>query len=292
MKILNAGNHISKWGEGPIWYQDKLYYVDINGCAVIVYEPATNTENIIPVTQRVGTVVMSENGNLIIAGDNGFSCLNPATGLTTPIIDPESELPNNRFNDGKCSPDGRFFAGTLSMIKQTGAAKLYRLDPDGSLHIAYEPVTNSNGIAWTADAKYCYYIDTPSKEIKRFDYDSQTGILSNKIVAFDTQSYDASPDGMTIDADGHLWIAFCHGGSVVQFDPHHGNELQSISIPCRETTACAFGGPNLEDLYITTGIPGQNPEPLAGRLFVVKGLGVKGVPANQFAGKTLFTTIH
>jgi len=284
MKIETAGNYISKWGEGPVWYNDKLLYVDINGCAVIIYDPNDQSEKVLPLSQRVGTVVMRNNGHLLIAGDHGFFYLDSETGVTTAIADPEPELPDNRFNDGKCSPDGRFFAGTISLTKKPGTAKLYRLDPDGSLHTAYSPVTNSNGIVWSVTGDHCYYMDTPSKEIKRFEYQPQTGELSNMAVAFNTQQYAASPDGMTIDSEGHLWIAFCHGGCVTQFDPNSGKELQQISIPCRETTACAFGGPDLSELYITTGIPGDDPELLAGRLFVVKGLGVRGVQASKFCG--------
>ena len=284
MQIHTVGNYVAKWGEGPVWYDNQLCYVDIEGRAVIQFDPGDGSERIVPVGERVGTVVMSASGKLVIAGDNGFSYLDPQSGSLTAIVDPEPELSNNRFNDGKCSPDGRFFAGSISLNKQTGAARLYRLDSDLSIHTAFAPVTNSNGIVWSLAGDRCYYIDSPSKEVKQFNYDAATGELSGMRVAFSTHEETGSPDGMTIDSNGNLWIAFCHGGCVVNMDPASGQPLQRIELPCRETTACAFGGPDLSELYITTGIPATEPEPLAGRLFQVKGLKVRGVAAVKFRG--------
>ncbi len=272
-----------QWGEGPVWWRDALYYVDIAGHLVHRYDPADGSEKSWNVGQRVGTVVPRANGGLVIAGDHGFAFLDEETGALTPIADPEPDLPDNRFNDGKCSPDGRFFAGTISLVRKTGGAKLYRLDPDLTIHEAYSPVTTSNGIAWSADGRICYYIDTPRREVLAFDYDGETGLLLNPRRVIDTGHIDASPDGMTLDADGNLWIAFCHGGCVSCFDPLAGNEIHRIALPCLETTACAFGGPDLSDLFVTTGIHKTARETHAGRLFVIRGLKMRGVPASAFA---------
>jgi len=270
------------WGEGPIWWNGALYFVDIEGRCVHRYDPADGSAKSWDCGQRVGTVVPRARGGLVIAGDHGFAFLDGETGTLTPIADPESDLPDNRFNDGKCSPDGRFFAGTLNLAKHKNSAKLYRLDPDLTVHEAFGPVTNSNGIVWSADGKLCYYIDTPRRETLVFDYDN--GALLNPRRAFSTGHIDASPDGMAIDADGNLWIAFCHGGCVSCFDPTTGDELHRIAIPCLETTACAFGGPNLEDLFVTTGVHKTAREEHAGRLFVIRGLDIRGVPSHAFAG--------
>jgi sugar lactone lactonase YvrE len=282
MSIEAVGTIRSQWGEGPIWWQDALYYVDIEGHQVHCFDPATAAEKSWEVGERVGTVVPRESGGLVIAGDRGISLLDPDSGALTHLADPEQDLPDNRFNDGKCSPDGRFFAGTISLTKKTGTAKLYRLDPDLTLHEAFGPVTNSNGIAWSADGKTVFYIDTPRKEVLAFDYDA--GHLRNLRSVISAAHLDASPDGMAIDAEGHLWIAFCHGACVVCFDPETGAELRKIALPCLETTACAFGGPDLGDLYVTTGIHKSVVEEDAGRLFVIRGLGVNGLPAHAFAG--------
>lgn len=282
LSIEPIGNIRSQWGEGPVWWRDALYYVDIEGHRVHRFDPASGSEKSWDVGQRVGTVVPRESGGLVIAGDHGLFFLDEETGHLNAIADPEPDQPDNRFNDGKCSPDGRFFAGTISLVKKTGDARLYRLDPDLSLHEAFGPVTNSNGIVWSGDGRTVFYIDTPRKEVLAFDYED--GHLHNLRGVVSTAHLEASPDGMTIDADDHLWIAFCHGACVVCFDPATGAELRRVELPCLETTACAFGGPELADLYVTTGVHKSVVEKDAGRLFVIRGLGVKGVAANGFAG--------
>jgi len=278
-----VGTVRSKWGEGAVWWEGALFYVDIEGHKVWRFDPTTGEENSWDVGQRVGTAVPRESGGLVIAGDDGIFFLDPETGKLSPIADPEPDKkPDNRFNDGKCSPDGRFFAGTISLVKKTGDARLYRLDPDLTLHEAFGPVTNSNGIVWSGDGKTVYYIDTPRREILAFDYED--GHLRNMRSAVDTSHIDASPDGMTIDSTDNLWVAFCHGGCVVCFDPRNGEELRRAEIPALETTSCAFGGANLDELYVTTGIHGKVQEEHGGRLFVVRGLGVTGVGASAFSG--------
>ncbi len=282
IQVEAIGNRVSKWGEGPIWWQGKLLYVDIEGHAVVRFDPETASEEVWDVGQRVGAVVPRKDGGLVFAGDKGFWLLDEESGEGKSLVDPEPEMEANRFNDGKCSPDGYFFAGTISLVKKTGDARLYRLGADHECVEAYGPVTNSNGIAWSEDAKTCYYIDTPTKEVLAFDY--ANGVLRNPRPVISTAHYESSPDGMTIDEDGKLWIAFCHGACVVRFCPKTGKELQKIDLPCLETTACAFGGKNLDILYVTTGIHKSEVEENAGRLFKITGLGIKGVQAFPFAG--------
>ena len=283
MVIETAGSYRAKWGEGALWWEDALVYVDIEGHRVIRFNPATGEEKILEVGERVGTVVPREAGGLVIAGDTGFRFLDEASGKLTNIGDPEPDKkPDNRFNDGKCSPDGRFFAGTISLVKKTGDARLYRLDPDLSIHEVFGPVTNSNGIVWSADGRTVYYIDTPRKEVLAFDYEA--GHLTNLRSVVSTAHHESSPDGMTIDDAGNLWIAFCHGACVACFSPVSGEELRKIDLPCLETTSCAFGGADLADLYVTTGIHKSVVEEDGGRLFVIRGLGVRGLPAHAFAG--------
>lgn len=284
MEIELAGSYRAKWGEGPIWWGGSLYFVDIEGHRVLRHDPATGSEEIWEVGERVGTVVPRRDGGLVIAGDTGFAFLDPAGGELTRLGDPEPDLPDNRFNDGKCSPDGRFFAGTISLVKSEGDAALYRMDSDQSITKVYEGVTNSNGIVWTADGRTMFYIDTPRLAVLAFNYDAATGSLGGERIAFSTaEAAKGVPDGMAIDTDGNLWIAFCHGGCVVCFD-QEGHELRRLELPCREVTAPAFGGANLDDLYITTGLPGEDAEEHAGRLFVVRGVGATGLSANGFAG--------
>ena len=284
MTIEPVGSYRSQWGEGPIWWEGFLYYVDIEKHSIIRFDPKSGDEVIFNVGQRVGTVVPREDGGLVWAGDNGFYFLDEFSGESMPIANPESEKKDNRFNDGKCSPEGRFFAGTISLKKVEGDATLYSLDQNKEVTVAYPEVTNSNGLIWNAEGDTLYYIDTPRREVTTFDYDQDSGKPSNERVAFSTAEIDASPDGMTIDEDGNLWIAFCHGACVVCYDPASGETLKKIDLPCLETTAVAFGGHYFENLYVTTGVHKSEIEEDAGRLFVIKDLGIKGVRAHAYKG--------
>ncbi|MGB0744649.1 MAG: SMP-30/gluconolactonase/LRE family protein [Opitutales bacterium] len=284
---LRVGPRISKWGEGPIWWRDKLIYVDIEGHALVELDPETESEKVYPIGERIGTVVPRASGGYLCAGDSGIYTFDPQSGEKQNLADPEADKrPDNRFNDGKCDPAGRFWAGTISTVKNIGDANLYMLDAKRELALKVPEVTNSNGICWNAPADTMYYIDTPTRQIRAYDFDNASGEISNARIIVDTKAagYDSSPDGMTIDAEDKIWVAFCHGGCVVRFDPESGAKLQQVDIPAVETTACAFGGPNLDRLFVTTGLKKESNEPDAGKVFVIDGLGVKGVEAFAYLG--------
>lgn len=293
-KAKPIGERISKWGEGPLYHDNKIVYVDIESHAIIFYSPEEDKEEIIFLKERVGFVVPTKEGKFIWGGDNGLYLLDKFSKKSSLIEDIEVESPNNRFNDGKVSPDGLLFAGTISLIKKPEAALYrlktpYRLDKLKEYKKAikvYQPVTNSNGLAWSLDKKLFYYIDTPSKEIKAFDYNLGSGDIKSPRCVVDVSHIDASPDGMCIDNKGMLWVAFCHGGCVVNFDPKSGKEIRRITLPVLESTSCCFGGPRGNDLYITTGIHKTKKEIWAGSLFVVKDLDVSAPPASVFVGVT------
>jgi len=284
LQIETIGNYRSQWGEGPIWHDGALLYVDIENGKVIRLDPTTGEEAICDVKAqvgRVGTVVPRASGGLLVAGDNGFFSIS-ASGEVKPMGDPEPNKADNRFNDGKCSPDGHFFAGTISLVKKEGDASLYKLGKDGMINEVYESVTNSNGIAWNAAGDTMFYIDTPTKQVLAFDY--KDGRLGDKNAVIDTSNYEASPDGMAIDDQDNLWVAFCHGACVINYCTKTGKELRKIDLPCLETTACAFGGENLDTLYVTTGIHKSEVEADAGLIFKVTGLGVKGQKSHSYLG--------
>ena len=286
-KVRTIGTRSSKWGEGPIWSDDHLLYVDIEGHKLVRLDIESGKEQAWDVGERIGTVVPRETGGLLYAGDTGIVAFDPVSGTKELLADPEPEKrATNRFNDGKCDPAGHFWAGTISLVKKAGDAALYMLDTDRTLHLKVDKVTNSNGICWSLDATKLYHIDTPTKQIRVYDYDNDSGNIHNAAIAIDTAalSFKDSPDGMTIDANGNLWVAFCHGGCVACFDPDSGKLLDKVSLPCVETTACAFGGPNLDRLFVTTGIHKSIEEPDAGKVFVIDGLGVSGVPAFAYRG--------
>jgi sugar lactone lactonase YvrE len=277
------GSFVSKWGEGPLWHDNRLLYVDIEAHKVLSFDPASGAEKVWDVGERVGTVVPRRKGGLLIAGDNGFASVDETTGKVTPINDPEADLSTNRFNDGKCDPAGRFWAGTMHLgPNRSASGSLYIMHPDLRVEKKFGPVTVSNGLVWTKDTQKLFYIDSPRKNVIVFDFDNSTGTISNERVAFTTETYAGVPDGMTIDSEDRLWVAFCHGSALRCFD--HGGRCQAeILFPVREVTACAFGGPRLEDLYVTTGTPSSGAGPLDGRLFLTRP-GVKGVSAPAFAG--------
>lgn len=280
--IQTIGTRSSKWGEGPFWWGHSLYYVDIEGHALICLDTDTGEEAIWNVGERIGAAVPCENGGFLYAGDTGIIAFDPAIGTKKNLADPEiDKRGTNRFNDGKCDPVGRFWAGTISLTKKTGDAALYMLDVDGALHLKVGNLTNSNGLCWSGDATKFYHIDTPTKQIRAYNYDIKSGALGNTSIAVDTEAHgcNGSPDGMTIDTDDNLWVAFCHGGYVACFDPRADRLLRKIELPCLETTSCTFGGPDLNRLFVTTGIHKSIQEANAGKIFVIDDLGVNGVPA-------------
>jgi len=284
--IQSLGSRVSQWGEGPIFWDGHLIYVDIEGHALIRLNGETGSEETWEMGERIGTVVPMKEESFLCAGDSGIYSFDPGSGKKTNLADPEADKrPDNRFNDGKCDPSGRFWAGTISTVKKTGDANLYMFDLAGNLSLKVTGVTNSNGICWNAEATVMYYIDTPTKKILAYPFENETGEIGEPSQVVDTgeAGFVGSPDGMTIDAEGKLWVAMCHGGTVLRIDPLSGDLLHQVDFPCVETTACAFGGPNLERLFVTTGLHKTLDEPDAGKVFVVDGLGISGVPSFAYA---------
>lgn len=277
-------------GEGALWHPDEklLYWVDIEGKALHLFDPATAVDKVWPVGARVGTVVPVAGGGALVALQHGIHRIDTKTGALSCITNPIEEE-DIRFNDGKCDPSGRFWVGTMALDTREGAAVLYRMNQDGSIHQMLDKLTISNGIVWTADQKTMYLIDTPTSKVQAFDYDPATGNISNRRDAFRIPSSEGSPDGMTIDAEGKVWIALHGGGAVTRWDPATGSMLQKITVPAPQTTSCAFGGENLDTLYITTAREGLSEEqleqcPHSGGLFAVKP-GVRGIAASFFRGE-------
>ena len=284
-KFSVAGETKAQWGEGPIWWEDTFYWVDIEGHLVIALNPATGMEKTWQVGERVGTVVPRGSGGLVIAGDSGFSFLDSESGDLTKIVDPESDKPDNRFNDGKCDPAGRFWAGTMHLSKpRQPVGAMFRLDSDLGVHQVFDGVTVSNGLVWNGEADTFFYIDSPTEQVVAFDYDNESGSISKRRAVVDTTEFDGTPDGMAIDENDRLWVAMCHGGQIRCFDSGTGETLDILESPTPEVTACAFGGPDLTDLYVTTGQSGKTEgDPLAGRLLITE-TGVRGASSFAFAG--------
>ncbi len=274
-------------GEGAIWNHqtNTFWWVDIEGRKLNIYDPETKNNREIDVKERIGTVVPSKNGGAIVALENGIFHLDLETEKMNLICNPLEELDTIRFNDGKCDPAGRLWVGSMSLKFKKGAASLYRIEPNGSFRKVFGGVTVSNGINWSNNHKILYYIDTPLGNVRAWDYDNETGEISNERIVVSIPDGIGGPDGMTIDAEGKLWVAQWGGNMVGRWDPETGELIGKVEVPAPNVTSCAFGGPDLDVLYITTA-GGDNQKmreeyPLAGSVFKVSP-GVKGVKADFY----------
>ena len=200
----------------------------------------------------IGAAVLCKDGNFLTALKNGFGFADRESHEITMVANPESNIPGNRFNDGKCGPDSRFWAGTMSHTDEPEKGSLYLFDTDYSVTKKIDYVSISNGMAWSADHQTFYYIDTPTFTVVAYDFDKTTGEISRKRVIINITKEDGSPDGMTIDGEGMLWIAHWDGWQITRWDPHKGEKLFSFRMPTARITSCAFGGNEFEDLYITS----------------------------------------
>ena len=284
--FLPAGANL---GEGPMWDErsGKLYWVDIWGEKLHRSDPVTGADEVFEVGQPVGTVVLGESGAIYLAVQHGFVRFDLDSGALDPIADPEAHLPGNRFNDGKCDPAGRFWAGTMGLKPAFEVGALYRLDPDRRTHKMVSNVTVSNGIAWSADKRSMYYIDSGPHTVSQFDYDNDSGAITQRRTLIQVPTGMGAPDGMALDVEGKLWIAHYGGSCVRRWDPDTGQVLDTISVPTARVTACAFGGPQMDTLFITTAKDDQRDpasDPNAGHLFTAHP-GTRGQMTFRFADR-------
>ena len=277
-------------GEGPLWDEERqvLYWVDILSSLLYIYDPATGENRALDVGQHVGTVVTRASGGLMLAVREGFASFDLETQELTLIANPEAHITGNRFNDGKCDPAGRFWAGTMAYESPSNQGSLYRLDTDLSVHKIFGDVAISNGIIWSLDRTTMYYIDTLRKNVRAFDYADDTGDISNERVIINVPEEIGMPDGMAIDSEGMLWVAHYGGSCVSRWNPNTAQLLLRIDLPVTQVTACAFGGPDLDILFITSAAQELDAaeldrQPLAGGLFSIK-TPYQGVLSFRFGG--------
>lgn len=285
--ILNVGAIV---GEGSSWDEDNhlLYWIDIDGKKVHIYDPTARTDKEIKLDQYIGAIVPRRSGNAVVAMHNGFYFLDLEEGQLNFISDPESDKPNNRFNDGKCDIHGRFLAGTMPLDEKDPVGSLYCLEIDHSVRKLIGDVTISNGIAWSPDSKIMYYIDTRTKRVDAFDYDVKSGNISNRRTVVQIPENVGGPDGMTSDSEGMIWVAHWGGWQVSRWNPYTGKQIGTIHVPVERVSSCVFGGTNLDELYITTARRGLNADELkkqpdAGGVFRIA-VGIKGMPTYKYAG--------
>lgn len=289
LEITLAIQRKADLGEGAIWNpaSGELWWVDIEKHLLYTYDPVTQKECSFDMGQRIGTVVPAHNGNAIVALQDGVYEYDPRSRQKKLVVaNPEDPSLGNRFNDGKCDPMGRLWAGTHNMQDIEGRAALYQIDAAGKLTKMLTGVSCSNGICWSQNNSTMYYIDTPTRKLQAFDFDPASGQIANRRDIIHFPAALGMPDGMTMDEHGMLWIAMWKGGSVTRWDPDTGELLQSIPVPAINITSCAFGGEDLDTLYITSASVDMTPEerlyyPLAGCVFSCKP-GIKGLPACFF----------
>jgi sugar lactone lactonase YvrE len=277
-------------GEGPVWHpvERTLDWVDIMKGHIHRYDPRTDREVVIEVGQPLGSIAPRRAGGYVIAVEEGFGIIEPS-GRHRIVAHIEHDNPARRMNDGGCDSAGRFWAGTMAYDFETGAGALYRLDPDFTVTEMLDGVTISNGLDWTDDDRTMYYIDSRAFSVDAFDFDSRSGDISNRRRVVEVPSDPTSPtgstvpDGMTLDAEGFLWVAVYGASEVRRYSPA-GQIDCVVTVPACAVTSCAFGGEDLADLYITSFITfDDGREPQAGALFRCRP-GVGGRPAHLFAG--------
>lgn len=278
----------ARLGEGAIWNHNnnRLYWIDIEQGVLNIFDTDDKVNKMIDLGQRVGTVVPAKNGDVLLALQNGIFNLDEKTQDLKMIVSPEDSISTNRFNDGKCDPKGRFWVGSMSLKGRKGAGSLYKVDHDLTVTRMLDSVTISNGIAWSPNGKKMYYIDTPTRKVMEYNYDLKNGTISHPRVAIEIPDSLGMPDGSTIDSKGNLWIAMWGGSMVTCWELSSGKLLQTIDVPVKNVTSCAFGGQELDILFITTARQGLSNEdlkkyPNSGGIFAVRP-GVKGIKANFF----------
>lgn len=294
----------ARLGEGPWWSsgEEKLYWLDIDAHLLHRFDPLNESGETFDLGSKVGCtapVAVSRPGEVRIlsAGQSGIEeivlPIEKGDGKIISrklLVHPESGLVGNRYNDGKCSPEGRFWFGSLNMQKEPEKASLYRLEPDG---IRYERIlgnlTNSNGLGWSPDGSIFYHIDTPSLCVKAYDYDLENGKISapRVVVRFSREPGFGRPDGMCVDHEGMIWVAHYAGARVTRWNPLEKKLVQTITVPALRVTSVTFGGEKLERLFITTARSGMDESeseqfPHAGGLFTFEP-GVSGLPVGRFA---------
>lgn len=285
--VLDVG---AKLGESPVWSADAglLYWVDIDGRAVHAFDPVSGTDRSWPVGGRPSAIALTaEPSRLLVAAENELAWLDLDTGTLTSWLTLEDPQPGVRLNDGRCDPAGRFWIG--GMYDPTSAGRfdafLHRVEADGSFATPRSEVGCANGLAFSPDGTVMYWADTLHDTVWAYDYDAATGEQRNERVFVDFSSLPGRPDGACVDETGCYWIACVGGSAILRLTPR-GNIDRTVAVPVPRPTMPAFGGPDLETMFVTSiavrdpGADGPGPH---GAVFAFEP-GVRGLPEPRFAG--------
>jgi len=289
VEIRRIGGLVTDLGEGPSWDPSLsvLRFVDITKRTLHRYDPADGTTNSIELPQEVSAVIPRRRGGLVVAARDGIAAVDEEQRTFELLVPIESELLGNRMNDAKCDPAGRLWAGSMAFDVASGAGAFYRIQPDLTVERMVSDVTESNGLDWSPDTKTMYYVDSMEYGLDAFDFDLETGRIGRRRRLVTIQPDTGIPDGVTVDAEGHIWVAIWGEGAIRRYTPDGALERR-ITLPASQVTNMTFGGADYGDLYITTAQVGLTPEqleaePLAGSTFVCRP-GVQGRPSHAFDG--------
>lgn len=282
---IDLGDHL---GEGPHWDDraGELLWVDITQGRIHAWRPTDGPARTERLDREVSAVVpRADTPGHVVAAGHRLLLRDGEAERTLAVV--EEDLPDNRFNDCKCDPQGRLWAGTMSKTRTPGAAALYRLEPGGELKRVIEGTTISNGLAWSPTGATMFFIDSTTQRVDAFDFDAATGDVSDRRTLIEIDPADGLPDGMTVDHEGGIWVCLFGGAAIRRYTPE-GHLDATIPIPTTNPTSPAFGDPGLRTLYITTARHRLTPdqlatEPLAGALLALDP-GIRGLPGNRFAG--------
>jgi sugar lactone lactonase YvrE len=285
-RLLAVQNYL---GEGPLWNtkEQRLYWIDLTPGILFRWSPTTGQTESFKLGFSIGCIGLRAKGGLVMGAKHGFMTWDEKNGAQ-PIINPIANQPDMRFNDGKVDARGRFYAGTMhekDVTLQTG--DLYRLDPDGSVHTMASNLRVPNGAGWSLDKKTMYFTDSPTHTIYAYDYDAATGNIENRRPFVVVPDSDGVPDGMTVDSEGFIWSAQWGGWRITRYDPT-GKIERVVPMPVERPSSCAFGGKNLDELYITSAATTITPEGRVKQPWIGDVLriypGVKGLPEPEFGG--------
>lgn len=279
--------------EGPRWDEERqeLLWIDILGRlmhrAALTSDGRCDDLGTISFDRHVGAAAPVLGGGYVIAATTGFLFLDEA-GVVRELAQPERGRSDVRMNDGMCDPQGRFWAGTMAYDESPGAGTLYRLELDGSCSTMLTGLTISNGIGWSPDEGTMYLSDSGTRSVYAFGFGGSTGTISDRRTIVQIERAGAAPDGLTVDEEGGIWVALWDGGAVNRYRSD-GSLLASVQLPVQRPTSCAFGGPELTTLFVTTARVGLDEEaladqPAAGRVLAITGLGVRGSPCLPYRG--------
>ena len=276
-------------GECPTWSiaEQALYWVDINAPSLNRFDPATGQNTVMPMPESIGCFAVRGSGGFVVALRGGIWLAQRDGTLIRKVAAAPYDPTHHRFNDGRCDPQGRLLVGTMNEKRDGPTAALYRLDADFTLTRILSDMTISNGLGFSPDRRTMYHSDTPLQLITAHDYDGATGTPSNaRVFARFTDPGDR-PDGAAVDSEGCYWSAQYRGGKIKRMAPD-GRLLAEYPVPAMCPTMCAFGGPDLKTLYVTTARQQREADelarlPFSGGLFSMR-VDVAGLPEPSFAG--------